>query len=103
MPKDAVCWKNRAAYPEKFHFLPLKYSGEEVSEIGKIVNANKILTEKNATETNFKNNAGQNGIIHLSTHSFLLNKQPVIFFSNYYDPDNDGFLEAGEIVQLKIK
>jgi CHAT domain-containing protein len=26
----------------------------------------------------------------------------VIFFSNLYDPDNDGFLEAGEIVQLKL-
>ena len=84
-------------------FLPLKYSGEEVREIGDIINTNKILTEKNATETNFKNNAGLNGIIHLSTHSFLFNKQPVIFFSNYYDPDNDGFLEVGEIVQLKLK
>jgi CHAT domain-containing protein/tetratricopeptide (TPR) repeat protein len=82
--------------------LPLKYSKEEVSEIGSIVNADKILTDKNATETNFKKNAESRSIIHLSTHSFLVNKQPVIFFSNIYDPDNDGFLEAGEIVQLKL-
>ncbi len=82
--------------------LPLKYSREEVSEIGKIVNADKILTDRNATETNFKKNAEFRSIIHLSTHSFLINKQPVIFFSNIYDPDNDGFLEAGEIVQLKL-
>jgi CHAT domain-containing protein/tetratricopeptide (TPR) repeat protein len=88
--------------PRNIPLLPLKYSSEEVSEIGNIVNADKILTDKNATETNFKNNAGQNGIIHVSTHSFLFNKQPVIFFSNYYDPDNDGFLEEGEIVQLKL-
>jgi len=93
----------QGSLPREIPLLPLKYSGEEVREIGSIVNANKILTEKNATETNFKNIASQNGIIHLSTHSFLLNKQPVIFFSNYYDPDNDGFLEASEIVQLKLK
>ena len=93
----------QGSLPREIPLLPLKYSGEEVREIGNIVNANKILTEKNATETNFKNNASKNSIIHLSTHSFLLNKQPVIFFSNYYDPDNDGFLEVGEIVQLKLK
>jgi CHAT domain-containing protein len=82
--------------------LPLKYSKEEVSEIGNILNADKILTDKNATETNFKRNAEFRSIIHLSTHSFLFNKQPVIFFSNVADSDNDGFLEAGEIVQLKL-
>ncbi|MDR3610025.1 MAG: CHAT domain-containing protein [Ignavibacteriaceae bacterium] len=82
--------------------LPLKYSKEEVSSIGKIVNADKILTDKNATETNFKRNAPLKSIIHLSTHSFLFNKQPVIFFSNINDPYNDGFLEAGEIVQLTL-
>ncbi len=49
-----------------------------------------------------KENAELSKIIHLSTHSFLFNKQPVIFFSNYNDKKNDGFLEAGEIVQLKL-
>ena len=82
--------------------LPLKYSKEEISEIGNIINADKILTENEATETNFKQNAEFRSIIHLSTHSFLFNKQPVIFFSNVSDPDNDGFLEASEIVQLKL-
>jgi CHAT domain-containing protein/tetratricopeptide (TPR) repeat protein len=82
--------------------LPLKYSKEEVSEIANILNADKILTEKDATESNFKRNAEFRSIIHLSTHSFLFNKQPVIFFSNVSDPDNDGFLEASEIVQLKL-
>jgi CHAT domain-containing protein len=82
--------------------LPLKYSKEEVSEIGNILNADKILTDKDATESNFKRNAEFRSIIHLSTHSFLFNKQPVIFFSNVSDPDNDGFLEASEIVQLKL-
>ena len=95
--------EEQSSLPREIPLLPLKYSGEEVHDIGKIIKANTILTDKNATETNFKKDVGQNGIIHLSTHSFLFKKQPVIFFSNYYDPYNDGFLEAGEIVQLKLK
>ena len=85
-----------------FTLLPLRYSKDEVSEIGNIIKADKVLTDKNATETNFKKNAELMSIIHLSTHSFLFNKQPVIFFSNVSDPDNDGFLEANEIVKLKL-
>ena len=88
--------------PRNLVFLPLKYSGEEVNSIGEILNANTILLDKNATETNFKQNASLRRIIHLSTHSFLYNKQPLIFFSNTYDAENDGFLEASEIVQLKL-
>jgi CHAT domain-containing protein/uncharacterized protein YqgQ len=88
--------------PRNLALLPLKYSGEEVSNIGEIITANTILLDKNATETNFKQNASLSRIIHLSTHSFLYNKQPLIFFSNTYDAENDGFLEASEIVQLKL-
>jgi CHAT domain-containing protein len=43
-----------------------------------------------------------NKLIHLSTHSFLYEKQPLILFSNSNDPENDGFLEAGEIVKMKL-
>ncbi len=88
--------------PRNLALLPLKYSGEEVRSIGEIINASTILLNKNATETNFKENAGLSSIIHLSTHSFLYKKQPLIFFSNIYDAENDGFLEAGEIVRLKL-
>ncbi|MDR3667093.1 MAG: CHAT domain-containing protein [Ignavibacteriaceae bacterium] len=85
-----------------FALLPLKYSKEEVSEIGNILGADKILTNKDATESNFKRDAEFRSIIHLATHSFLFNKQPVIFFSNIADKDNDGILEASEIVQLRL-
>ncbi len=88
--------------PRNIALLPLKYSGEEINEVSQILNTNKVLTEKEATETNFKENAQLSRVIHLSTHSFLFNKQPLIFFSNSYDPDNDGFLEASEISQLKL-
>ena len=88
--------------PRNIALLPLKYSEEEINEVSQILNTNKVLTEKEATETNFKENAQLSRVIHLSTHSFLYNKQPLIFFSNSYDPDNDGFLEASEISQLKL-
>lgn len=88
--------------PRSFTLLPLKYSGEEVNMIGEIIKADKIFLHKDATETNFKQNAELSKIIHLSTHSLLYKKQPLIFFSNFYDPENDGFLEASEIVQLKL-
>ena len=93
---------DRPGLQRSFALLPLKYSKEEVSEIGSIINADKILTERDATESNFKRNAEFRSIIHLSTHSFLYNKQPVIFFSNVSDSENDGILEASEIVQLKL-
>ncbi len=88
--------------PRNIALLPLKYSADEISQISNIISADKILTGSSATETNFKENAQLSKIIHLSTHSFLYNKQPVIFFSNTYDPDDDGFLEAGEIVRMKL-
>jgi CHAT domain-containing protein/Flp pilus assembly protein TadD len=82
--------------------LPLRYSSEEVESIGDIIKTHIVFTAKDATETNFKQNAELSKIIHLSTHSLLIEKQPLIFFSNFYDPENDGFLEASEIVQLKL-
>lgn len=82
--------------------LPLKYSEEEVSSVSDLINADKVLINNDATETGFKENSEFSKIIHLSTHSFLFNKQPVIYFSSNNDRKNDGFLEAGEIVQLKL-
>lgn len=88
--------------PRNIALLPLKYSLEEVNQIGEVIDADRVLVDNNATETNFKANAEFAKVIHLSTHSFLFNKQPVIFFSNSYDAENDGFLEASEIVQMKL-
>jgi len=88
--------------PRNVALLPLKYSGEEITQISDMINADRVLTNNDATETGFKENAELARIIHLSTHSFLINKQPVIFFSNNDDEKNDGFLEAGEIIQLKL-
>jgi CHAT domain-containing protein len=93
--------KNREL-PANMTVFPLKYSEQEVKEIGSLFHDDKILTREEATETNFKKDAMYSRVIHLSTHSFLLNKQPVIFFSDYHDSVNDGLLETNEIVQLKL-
>jgi CHAT domain-containing protein/Flp pilus assembly protein TadD len=93
--------KNRE-FPTNMTVFPLKYSDQEVKEIGSLFHDDKILTGEEATETNFKKDAMYSRVIHLSTHSFLLNKQPVIFFSDYHDSINDGLLETNEIVQLKL-
>lgn len=88
--------------PRSITLFPLKYSAEEVNMIGSILKTDHVFLNKDATETNFKENAELSKIIHLSTHSLLYKRQPLIFFSNFYDPENDGFLEASEIVQLKL-
>ncbi len=88
--------------PRNFMMMPLKYSGEEINQVSRIINADKVLSAGDATESNFRSNAEMNKLIHLSTHSFLFEKQPLIIFSSSYDPENDGFLEAGEIVKMKL-
>ncbi|GAB4286748.1 MAG: CHAT domain-containing protein [Ignavibacteriaceae bacterium] len=82
--------------------LPLQYSEDEVTRVADLIGAEKVLLNTNATESNFKQNAELSKIIHLSTHSFLFNKQPVILLSNSADQYNDGFLEMSEIVNLNL-
>ncbi len=71
-------------------------------KIDNSIGSSQILLSKDATESNFKKLASASKIIHLSTHSFLNENQPVIFFSNMKDKENDGFLELGEIIQLNL-
>lgn len=82
--------------------FPLKYSKEEIKNLNSLVSNGIVLLSGNATEKNFKENASQSSIIHLSTHSFLHNNQPLIIFSQNEDEKEDGFLETGEILQLKL-
>ena len=89
-------------YSRNMTLAPLKYSGEEISGINNLFNHTVVLMNDKATETNFKNYSESSSIIHLSTHSFLFKKNPVIVFSNS-DQHNDGFLETGEIVGMHLK
>ncbi len=84
------------------NLFPLKYSKDEILDIDKSIDASHIFLSDAATESVFKKHSSSSGIIHLSTHSFLNDMQPVIFFSNKNDKENDGLLELGEIMNLKL-
>ena len=88
--------------PRNLSMLPLRYSSQEVNDIASEIGNITLLTEKDATESNFKKYAPAANLIHLSTHSWLIKNQPVIFFSSVEDKENDGFLEASEVAQLKL-
>lgn len=82
--------------------FPLKYSKEEIQKVNSMLNNSYVLLSDNSTEKNFKDNASKSSIIHLSTHSFLYRNQPLIIFSQNKDENEDGYLESGEILQLKL-
>jgi len=81
---------------------PLRYSKEEITNLNSMFSNGVVLLSDNATEQNFKDNASQSSIIHLSTHSFLLKNQPLIVFSQNKSDKEDGYLETVEILQLKL-
>jgi CHAT domain-containing protein/Flp pilus assembly protein TadD len=80
----------------------LEYSKDEIASINSIVGTSVSFTSVEATEINFKKFAPLSSLIHISSHSFLLNEQPFIVFSENEKSDEDSFLEIGEILQLKL-
>jgi len=88
--------------PRSIRLFPLRYSEEEINSIDETVDNNVILLSSSATESNFKADAPNSKIIHISSHSFLIKDQPLVMFSPQKDEKDDGFLELGEIVQLGL-
>lgn len=82
--------------------FPLRYSKDEINNVNKLIENGYILISNNATEANFKSNAEESKIIHLSTHSFLHKEQPLILFSQNDESDEDGYLESAEILDLQL-
>jgi CHAT domain-containing protein/Tfp pilus assembly protein PilF len=85
------------------NLFPLEYSEAEIENINDVVSNGLVFLSEEATETNFKLNAHESKIIHLSTHSLLYKDQPLIIFSQQPDRVDDGYLEVGEILQLNLK
>ena len=88
--------------PRSIKLFPLKYSEEEIKSIGETIENNLVLLSSEATESNFKKNAPNSSIVHISSHSFLIKDQPMVMFSPQKDQKDDGLLELGEIVQLGL-
>lgn len=93
---------NQDFYTRFTTLYSLKFSRDEIKEIDALAGSTTLLLSDKATETNFKINANNKNIIHLSTHSFLFKNQPLVIFSNINDNQNDGILEIGEIINLNL-
>ncbi len=94
---------------DKKNLEPLVHSAEEVKTIGSIFRENQIPTRifinSEATERKFKNHVQQASIIHLATHGYVSQKYPGLsgfFFAEAKDDEEDGYLLAGEILNLEL-
>ncbi|NJK87809.1 MAG: CHAT domain-containing protein, partial [Bacteroidales bacterium] len=89
------------------HFNPLPWSKDEVISISELFAQQNIPAKaylyNEANEVNFKNNAADYSILHVSSHGFANDKEPVlsgIVFSQSDDSLSleDGILYAGETI-----
>jgi CHAT domain-containing protein len=80
---------------------------EAESEVKSIRTANsKILVGAQATEAAFKSMAPQASTIHLATHGILDNRNPLysyLLLTSGKDSEDDGFLEAREVMDLRLR
>jgi CHAT domain-containing protein/Tfp pilus assembly protein PilF len=88
---------------------PLPEAEAEVSSIVETFgpSGNKLLIGREASEKAFKALAPTYNTIHLATHGVLDNRQPLyshlLLTKTDGDPENDGLLEAREIMNMNLK
>jgi len=88
---------------------PLPESETEVNSIGKsfIPGQKKVLIGREAKEKMFRALAPTYSTIHLATHGVIDNRQPLYshlqLTKSDGDPENDGLLEAREIMNMNIQ
>ena len=87
-------------YSRNINIAPLKYSEEEVEAIESYFSNDILLIGSDATETNIISRLENSEIIHLSTHSFLFDENPVIVVGK--DIENNGLIEPTEIAELDL-
>ncbi len=85
----------------------LPESGEEVKALGRLYGASrsKVYVGVEAREDRVKSEAGGSGILHFSTHGTLNNAAPMYSYLTLAEvgPNDDGLLEAWELMQLDLK
>jgi CHAT domain-containing protein len=82
----------------------LKGSFEEVKSIHSIIDGT-VYTGSNASETNFKRNAGEYSIIHIATHGVVDKEHPLnsrLVFSCSDDLREDGALHIYELYDMQL-
>lgn len=84
--------------------IPLPGVKDEVGYITKIVKGD-LYADDQATESNFKKNAGDYKILHLAMHTIVDNENPMyskLAFTQNVDTAEDGFLNTYEIYNMKF-
>ncbi|MEP5611901.1 MAG: CHAT domain-containing tetratricopeptide repeat protein [Cyclobacteriaceae bacterium] len=77
---------------------------EEATSVSIFFNGKSII-EKEATETSFRSQAHEFGVIHLATHAIIDDNNPdnsKLVFSSEDSLNNDGYLHAYEIYNLDL-
>ena len=86
---------------------PLPEAGEEVKTLARLYGASrsKVYLGAEAREDRVKSEAGQAGILHFTTHGTLNNASPMYSYLTLAEggPNDDGLLEAWELMQLDLK
>jgi CHAT domain-containing protein len=86
---------------------PLPEAGEEVKALGRLYGAarSKIYVGNEAREDLLKSEAGKASVLHFTTHGTLNNASPMYSHLTLAEggPNDDGLLEAWELMQLDLK
>jgi CHAT domain-containing protein len=84
--------------------LALPGAVKEIESIQSIMTGD-VWTNEHATETNFKQNAGQYHVLHLAMHTLINNENPQyseLLFHAANDTQSDGLLTVAEIYNMKL-
>jgi CHAT domain-containing protein len=87
---------------------PLPEAEQEVSSIAKSFDEkdSRVFIGRDASEKSFKTLAPTYSIVHLATHGVIDNRQPLyshlLLTKTEGDPDNDGRLEARQIMDMNL-
>jgi CHAT domain-containing protein len=88
---------------------PLPEAEAEVNSIASSFNPThrRVLIGREATEKTFRSLASTYSTIHLATHGIIDNRQPLyshlLLTKSEGDPENDGLLEAREIMNMNLQ
>jgi CHAT domain-containing protein len=94
----------RAAYPAR-DIGGLPDAAREAREVAGLYRQRRLLTGHEARESTLKKDAATYDVIHLATHAFLEQSQPMyssILLTAGSDDDEDGLLEVREIEALDL-
>ena len=89
------------------NFDPLPEAGEEVRALARLYGAarSKVYVGAEAREDRVTSEAGRASILHFTTHGTLNNASPMYSYLTLAEggPNDDGLLEAWELMQLDLK